>query len=208
MLTHNEVWKRYLRPHIAPLLLLLLAGLAQAWGAHEYLQYERPALLEGQIWRLWTAHMVHLGWNHYALNAAGLLLVWLLFRHTASICVWGWHFLFAGLVTSLGLLWLNPDLVWYVGLSGVLHALFIAGLLADMRSHAGLGWLVLTGFAGKIILEQTYGPLPGSEQSAGGPVVVDAHLYGAIAGVISYAIHYGFKNFTTETQGHKGHGGK
>jgi rhomboid family GlyGly-CTERM serine protease len=137
--------------------------------------------------------MVHLGWNHYALNAAGLLLVWLLFGHTVSIRTWGWYFLFAGLAVSLGLLRFNPDLVWYVGLSGVLHALFIAGLLADMRDHTALGWLVLLGFAGKILYEQVYGPLPGSERSAGGPVVVDAHLYGAIAGMISYGIHYGFE---------------
>jgi rhomboid family GlyGly-CTERM serine protease len=182
-----------LRPHIVPLLLLLLAGLAQAGGFYEYLQYERPAVLGGQFWRLWTAHMVHLGWNHYALNAAGLLLVWLLFGHTVSIRTWGWYFLFAGLAVSLGLLRFNPDLVWYVGLSGVLHALFIAGLLADMRDHTALGWLVLLGFAGKILSEQVYGPLPGSERSAGGPVVVDAHLYGAIAGMISYGIHYGFE---------------
>lgn len=137
--------------------------------------------------------MVHLGWNHYLLNAAGLLLVWLLFSHTVSIRIWCWHFLFAGLAISLGLLWFNPELIWYVGLSGILHALFIAGLLADIREHALLGWLVLLGFAAKIAIEQTHGPLPGSERSAGGPVVVDAHLYGAIAGVISYGVHCGFK---------------
>lgn len=195
MLTHNEVWKRYFAPYCPPLLLLLAAGLAQALGAAGYLQYERPALLEGQIWRLWTAHVVHLGWSHYLLNAAGLWLVWLLFRHTASTAAWCGHFLFAGLAVSLGLLWFNPDLVWYVGLSGVLHALFIAGLLADMREHPVLGMLVLLAFVAKIVFEQAWGPLPGSEKSAGGPVVVDAHLYGAIAGVISYGIHQGFKKF-------------
>lgn len=197
MLTHNEVWKRYLVPYYPPLLLLLAAGLAQALGIAGNLQYERPAILDGQIWRLWTAHVVHLGWSHYLLNAAGLWLVWVLFRHTASTAVWCWHFLFAGFAIGLGLLWLNPDLVWYVGLSGVLHALFIAGLAADMREHTALGTLVLLAFAAKLLLEQTYGPLPGSEQSAGGPVVVDAHLYGAIAGCISYGIHYGFKKIKT-----------
>jgi rhomboid family GlyGly-CTERM serine protease len=97
------------------------------------------------------------------------------------------------------LLWLNPGLIWYVGLSGVLHALFVAGLLGDIREHAALGWLVLLGFAGKIIFEQMYGPLPGSERSAGGPVVVDAHLYGAIAGLISYGIYCGFKTFLLQS---------
>ncbi len=139
--------------------------------------------------------MVHLGWEHYFLNAAGLLLVWLLFRQTMSIPAWCWHFIFAGLAISLGLLWLNPELEWYVGLSGILHALFIVGLLAEFRKDIAFSLLVLLGFAAKIVFEQIYGPLPGSERSAGGPVVVDAHLYGAIAGCISYGIHHGFKTF-------------
>jgi rhomboid family GlyGly-CTERM serine protease len=193
MLTHNEVWKRYIRAYNPPLLLLLLAAVAQALHATQYLQYERSAVLAGQIWRLWSAHMVHLGWEHYFLNAAGLLLVWLLFRQTASIRAWSGHFLFAGLAVSLGLLWFNPGLEWYVGLSGILHALFIAGVLAEVRRDVALSVLVLLGFAAKIIFEQIYGPLPGSEQSAGGPVVVDAHLYGTVAGCISYGINYWFQ---------------
>jgi rhomboid family GlyGly-CTERM serine protease len=193
MLTHNEVWKRYLRAYNPALLLLLLSAVAQALQATEYLQYERPAVLAGQIWRLWTAHIVHLGWGHYLLNAAGLLLVWLLFRQATSVRAWCWHFMFAGFAISLGLLCFNPALVWYVGLSGILHAMFIVGLLADMRRDAALSALVLLGFAAKIIFEQIYGPLPGSARSAGGPVVVDAHLYGAIAGCMSYGIQYGFQ---------------
>jgi rhomboid family GlyGly-CTERM serine protease len=206
MLTHNEVWKRYFRLYNLPFFLLLLAAVAQALHATQFLQYERSAVLAGQIWRLWTAHIVHLGWAHYLLNAAGLLLVWLLFRQAASTRVWCGHFMFAGLAISLGLLWLNPGLEWYVGLSGILHALFIVGLLAEVRTDLALGLLVLLGFAAKIIFEQIYGPLPGSERSAGGPVVVDAHLYGALAGCISYGIHYGLRRIKTNHRGHREHG--
>jgi rhomboid family GlyGly-CTERM serine protease len=201
MLTHNEVWKRYLAAYYPPLLVLSIAALAQALAASAYLQFDRPAVLGGQIWRLWTAHLVHLGWNHFLLNGAGLWLVWLLFRHTASTAAWCWHFLFSGLAVGMGLLWFNPELVWYVGLSGVLHALFIAGLLADIRTHTTLGLLVLLGFAAKLVLEQMYGPLPGSERSAGGPVVVDAHLYGAIAGCISYVFLYLLGKIKTNHRG-------
>jgi rhomboid family GlyGly-CTERM serine protease len=205
MLTHNEVWKRYIRAYNPPLLLLLLAAIAQALHATQYLQYDRSAILAGQIWRLWTAHMVHLGWGHYFLNAAGLLLVWLLFRQTASIRAWCGHCIFAGLAISLGLLWFNPGLAWYVGLSGILHALFVIGLLAEFRGDLALTTLVLLGFAAKIIFEQVYGPLPGSEQSAGGPVVVDAHLYGAIAGCVSCSIYYGFQKIKANHRGHREH---
>jgi len=37
----------------------------------------------------------------------------------------------------------------------------------------------------KLAYEQLYGALPGSAATAGGPVIVDAHLYGSIAGIIA-----------------------
>ena len=42
--------------------------------------------------------------------------------------------------------------------------------------------------AGKLLWEQTVGPLPGSESSAGGTVIVNAHLYGAVGGVLGALI--------------------
>jgi hypothetical protein len=35
---------------------------------------------------------------------------------------------------------------------------------------------------GKVAYEQIAGPLPGSEATSGGAVIVDAHLYGIIGG--------------------------
>jgi len=46
--------------------------------------------------------------------------------------------------------------------------------------------LVLVAFvAAKLVWEQTGGPLPGSEATSGGTVIVDAHLYGALGGFIA-----------------------
>ncbi|HEY3488056.1 MAG TPA: rhombosortase [Gammaproteobacteria bacterium] len=193
MLTHNEVWKRHLHAYSLPLFLLLLALIGQGLGWKESLQYQRQAVLEGEIWRLWTAHLVHLSWRHYWLNAAGLVLVWLLFGQLLAVAVWCRHFIVTGFCISAGFLLLNPELVWYVGLSGVLHAAFMIGLLAGARGQLRFTLLVLLIFVGKIIFEQISGPLPGSTRAAGGPVVVAAHLYGAIAGALSYAIQYGFQ---------------
>ena len=39
--------------------------------------------------------------------------------------------------------------------------------------------------AGKLAWEQFAGPLPGSESGSGGPVIVDAHLYGAVGGLLA-----------------------
>jgi rhomboid family GlyGly-CTERM serine protease len=188
MLTQNEVWNRYIRDYAWPLSVIAVAAVLQAAGWTEYLQYDRTALLEGEVWRVVTGHLLHLNWMHYGLNAAGLLLIWSLFGHLVPLRAWSLHFVAACVVVSLGLLWLNPAVHWYVGLSGVLHGLFMHGLLVLLRKQVRFGLVVLTIFILKLLWEQVLGPLPGSEQTAGGPVVVAAHLYGAIAGAMTYLV--------------------
>ena len=69
---------------------LTLLGVAQlAGGFHgEWLRYSRMAIDQGQFWRLLTAHLVHYDVAHATLNAAGLILLWLLFvadaRHASG----------------------------------------------------------------------------------------------------------------------------
>ena len=46
------------------------------------------------------------------------------------------------------------------------------------------GFILLLLLVAKISWEQFSGPVPGSELTSGGPVVVDAHLYGALGGVL------------------------
>jgi membrane associated rhomboid family serine protease len=81
-----------------------------------------------------------------------------------------------------GLWFVNPELQWYVGLSGLLHGILAAGIVVSLQKPQlellALGLLLVA----KLGWEQLYGPLPGSESSSGGPVVVAAHLYGAAGG--------------------------
>ena len=42
--------------------------------------------------------------------------------------------------------------------------------------------------AGKLTYEQLVGSLPGTSDMSGGPVVVDAHLYGAIGGIVAFLL--------------------
>ena len=74
--------------------------------------------------------------------------------------------------------------VTYVGLSGVLHGLFVSGCLMDIRNGHRDALLLFILISAKLAWEQVSGPLPGSESTAGGHVVVDAHLYGALSGVV------------------------
>ncbi|MEL7537664.1 MAG: rhombosortase [Pseudomonadota bacterium] len=149
------------------------------------LRFDATAVRDGQLWRLLTAHLVHLGNAHAALNAVGLGLLAVLFAPTLRALEWTAGGLISALTVSLGLLWLSPELDWYVGLSGVLHGLFVIGAVSLSRSEGWLALGLLAGLAMKLAWEQFAGPVPGSELTAGGPVVVDAHLYGAVGGWIA-----------------------
>jgi len=163
-----------------------LAVVLQASPApvRDALAYTRSAVAAGELWRLLTCHLVHLGWSHLALNLLACAVGVGLGARRTSAGIW-WGSLAAGaLGTALGLFLLRPGLSGYVGLSGALHGLF-AGLAAALwREHGargcGLGLLV----AAKLAWEQIVGPLPSSHALAGGAVIVDAHLYGALGGLV------------------------
>ena len=148
------------------------------------LRYPRDAILAGEWWRLVTGHFVHLGWAHLGLNVMGLVLMWTLF--VADYTPRQWLIIVAGSIATIdaGFLLLNPELVWYVGLSGALHGVLAAGTLAHWRRREPDGWILAVFLIGKLVYEQVVGVMPYSLKSAGGPVVVDAHLYGAVGALI------------------------
>ena len=76
-------------------------------------------------------------------------------------------------------------MLWYVGLSGVLHGLLVAGAMQGFRTLPSESAIILALVTGKLAWEQLSGPLPGSESVSGGDVVVNAHLFGAIGGAIA-----------------------
>ncbi len=147
------------------------------------LRYDRASILQDlELWRLLSGHFVHLGWSHLLLNLAGCLLVWYLFRKDFGLRQWASMIVAGALAISAGFLLFNPGLDWYVGLSGLLHGLFAAGLVSWVRERSLEAAGIFVIFMGKIIWEQIAGPLPLTSDAAGGPVIVDAHLYGALAG--------------------------
>ena len=142
------------------------------------LRYDRTALAGGEVWRLLTAHLVHMDLRHALLNCCGLALMWALFARDYSPRQWVPIVLGAMAAIDAGLWLCDSTVQWYVGSSGVLHGVMAAGTLAHLRRREPEGW-VLAGFlAVKLAWEHWVGPLPLS----GGPVVVDAHLYGVAGG--------------------------
>lgn len=180
ILRRSSVWP-------VPLFLAAFSVAAALGGATAQLQlrYDRTGIAAGELWRLATGHFVHLGIAHLVLNVAGLGVVWMLVGGAYSSP--GWVFIIASSLAliDLGFWFLDSDLGWYVGMSGLLHALLVAGIVSRFRVAKVESLALAVVIAGKIAWEQLAGPLPGSELSAGGPVVVNAHLYGAIAGLLA-----------------------
>ena len=184
------------RPGASPGLAWLLPGvialstlglILSGDAGREWLRFDRTGISAGEAWRLLTGHLVHLGVSHTLLNLAGLVLVWLLVGRAFTGCQWLW--IMAGSVAAIDLgLWFGaPSLEWYVGLSGLLHGMLAAGIVAGLARRSGEAIILAVVVAAKLAWEQFSGPLPGSEATSGGAVIVDAHLFGVIGGALSGA---------------------
>jgi rhomboid family GlyGly-CTERM serine protease len=154
-----------------------------SWGGP--LEY-RHALAGREPWRLLTGHFVHLSFLHAALNVVALLLLDRLFadrlRPPAFFAILG----IAPIVMSL-VFWLAlPELQWYRGLSGVLHALYFAGCVVWIGASTGRArWLpsaALLGGTLKVLLEQPWDSSFPVHEVLRVAVVPQAHLIGAIVG--------------------------
>lgn len=145
------------------------------------LRYARGGIGAGEYWRLLSAHVTHLNAPHLLVNLAGLILVWALvveeFRLTH------WLVITAACVAAIdaGLWWLQPQLQWYVGASGLLHGLLAAGFYCGMRRRDLVSLIGFALLAAKLIYEQSGGSLG---ITADMPLVSVAHLYGALGGLL------------------------
>ena len=173
-----------------PLFFLLIIVLLAVFDSHIHtlLRFDFHAIQQGEIWRLFTAHIIHLNPTHAALNGAGfLLLAWMLPKgHWA---IWLSFYIVCALFISIMVYW-EGQVFWYVGASGVLHGLMMLAAFFSkwLESWRRLAMLVL--ILGKVIWEQT--PWYSDEQihsMIGGHVVVDAHFWGAMAAVFVIIIY-------------------
>lgn len=169
-----------------------MASVILAFGEgswRELLRYDRIAVgTQGEWWRWLSAHLVHAGWSHMVVNVAALWVVWLLFKWRLGSSG-GWFILVVSLVVMDAGFWFrDTQLGWYVGMSGLLHGFFAAGAWDEVwRGVRGGTWLLL-GLLAKLGYEQFFGALPMTAASSDGPVWVNAHLYGAIGGLVAAAI--------------------
>ena len=148
----------------------------------------QPALALTQSWRAFSAIGVHYSVLHLLANLAGAVAVGVLGIAARAPLAASWAWAAAWPLTQLGLL-LEPALVHYGGLSGVLHAgvAVVAVILlwppnAPTRRWVGLA--LLSGLVVKVVLETPWeAPLrhPAGIDIAVAPL---AHASGLVAGLL------------------------
>jgi rhomboid family GlyGly-CTERM serine protease len=164
--------------------IMLVFSCLSTW-VFPYLSLERSAIEAGQIWRFLSGNLVHFGWAHTAMNLAAFLLCSFGLLPQLSLSRFISLLLLCCLTVGISIYTLNPEYGTYAGLSGAIHGLIVVGLL-----QRGLHPLWLRGIAMVIVVLKI-----AEEQSAHYqatdlqnlipvPVATDAHLYGAIAGLV------------------------
>lgn len=139
-----------MKPRVPILPLFIVAVAVIVWlnpALSRFAIYDRSAVLRGEIWRLLTAPWVHftpshLAYDALALGLAGMLIAW---RRYGSI---GWLCGLTPLLTGLVLLWLQPELQFYGGLSGLATAAVVFLALHGLREAGLWRWVCLAALLG------------------------------------------------------------
>jgi rhomboid family GlyGly-CTERM serine protease len=172
---------RYVLP---PLCLIVLSTLLAWLGMNNELEFNRPLIEHGQLWRLFTSQFVHANWVHLGLNCAGIALIWLLHGEYTTPKQYSFNIALLALWCGLGVYWFCPTITIYTGLSALLHGVIVWGAIKDVTVGLKSGYILFIGVWIKLILEQVNGPSAEIGQLIQSTVAVDAHLIGAIGGVI------------------------
>ena len=168
---------------IALFCAIAIEGEYQTWFI---LQNNIP--ISEQWWAVLSKHFFHTNHAHLAVNIVGLFLLCMLygdyFSPQQTYVKFGLLFLCLCISTSLLTFWFSKTDGNFIGLSGVLHGIFMWGVVQDIRFGIKTGYLLLIGLLAKIIQEQFFEDSAFMSTVINADVAVDAHLYGAIAGLI------------------------
>lgn len=159
-------------------------------GLDTSLAFRRDEIANGDYWRLFTGNFLHTNAWHLVMNLAGLWVITLLHQNHYSPQNFSLLFISCCIAQGLGLYLFFPSLVGYVGLSGMLHALFTYGALKDISIGLKSGYLLLIGVVLKVIYEQVFGAGEQITEMIGARVATEAHLVGVITGLLFYGFIY------------------
>jgi rhomboid family GlyGly-CTERM serine protease len=190
----TTLWKETSGPCLAVFLFAVVVQLNPAWRAG--LIYDREAIAHGELWRLWSGHLVHFGWPHFV-GDAGLLAIlsWPLGRR---------HRLFASLALvlmplfiSLVLYFFDPAMSRYAGLSALdLGLLLFLAAQGWQRDWTDWFWPAVLGiYVAELVIEIARGGRGGGMiqfDDTTVHVATSAHIASAVYALLAWAMSAGF----------------
>ncbi|MAD14889.1 MAG: rhombosortase [Alteromonadaceae bacterium] len=177
----------YALPHsLGPIIICVIASMLfiAEPSSSMWLAFDRESISQGQWWRVLTGNFLHTNFNHLLLNLAAVVLLWSLhgqYYRTAHYLLMLGVFSFG---VSAGIYYFEPEMQWYVGLSGILHGVFVWGAYQDIKYDVTSGWILMVGVWAKIANEQIAGPSGSIAELIDASVAIDAHLFGAFCGLL------------------------
>lgn len=175
---------------LAALACIALAYLPAPLAAQ--LAYDRDAVLAGQLWRLWSGHLVHFSGEHALLDVTVLLATGALAEATVGSRRLAPGLLLGAPAVSLGLLLAAPAMLEYRGASAIASMTAVAAA-AQLWAHGGRWKLAVllagAGFFGKALCEAAGVALPSAALPDNVAVAWQAHLFGALCGLLLVASH-------------------
>lgn len=161
-------------------------------AAREPFIYDRAAVAAGQLWRLWTGHLVHFGWPHFIADMGLLLALGYALGRRHPRFVWS-SFVVLPPVITLGVFVLEPEMNRYAGLSAVdLSLLLYLALAGWQRDWRDWFWpAVLAVYVFELGYEILRGGTGGGMirfDEADVRVATTAHLVGAAYALLAWLI--------------------
>ncbi len=117
-------------------MVIILVAAAAPESLASSLEYNRPAILAGELWRLWTGHLVHFSVQHAVMDGIALFVAGRVTIRLLGIGRFWLHFFWIAPMISVGLMWWSPTLMVYRGLSGIAVALMMLAAIALYRASA------------------------------------------------------------------------
>lgn len=140
---------------------------------------------QGAVWQLLSAHAVHFTFSHVAMNIAVFLVA--TYALHPKLTNTQMFYCIGTMSFALGLLlcFYNPEYSPYAGFSGTLHGYLALALCRSEKFTLRVKTIALGCLAIKIGYEQSAFFAPSKlQQSIEAEVAIDAHLYGALLGLL------------------------
>ncbi|MFT4765443.1 MAG: rhomboid family GlyGly-CTERM serine protease [Oleispira sp.] len=176
--------------YIFLLVTIVVFALAEPVSSH-WLMFDRDAINNGQVWRLFSAHFVHLSMPHLLGNAMGVALLAYIAGRSLNNLVGISLLIWCVLVVGVGLYGYADYLQRYVGLSGVLHGLLLVAPFISPFYSRRIAMCFLLVIVSKVIWEQSsfYDDMA-MAGLIGGRVEANAHMLGVLAGLFFLIMYY------------------